>query len=216
MAKKVLTLIKLQIPGGQANPAPPVGPALGQHGVNIMEFCKAFNAQTAQAERPHHAGRDHRLRGPLVHLHHEDAAGGCPDQGGAEPREGLGRAEPHEGRPPDAGAGAPDRRDEARRPERARRRAGDEGSRRDGPIHGRGGGRVTMNARPRPECATRHSTESATTRSASRSTARSSTRRSRRSGRSRTGRRRSSTRRSRCTSTWASTCATPTSSCAAR
>ena len=49
MAKKVLTMIKLQIPGGQANPAPPVGPALGQHGVNIMEFCKAFNAQTAQA-----------------------------------------------------------------------------------------------------------------------------------------------------------------------
>jgi large subunit ribosomal protein L11 len=47
MAKKVLTLIKLQIPGGQANPAPPVGPALGQHGVNIMEFCKSFNAQTA-------------------------------------------------------------------------------------------------------------------------------------------------------------------------
>ena len=49
MAKKILTMIKLQIPGGQANPAPPVGPALGQHGVNIMEFCKAFNAQT-QAE----------------------------------------------------------------------------------------------------------------------------------------------------------------------
>src|SRR6266851_5676171 len=48
MAKKVLTMIKLQIPGGQANPAPPVGPALGQHGVNIMEFCKAFNAATAQ------------------------------------------------------------------------------------------------------------------------------------------------------------------------
>jgi ribosomal protein L11 len=50
MAKKVLTLIKLQIPGGQANPAPPVGPALGQHGVNIMEFCKAFNAQRQIAE----------------------------------------------------------------------------------------------------------------------------------------------------------------------
>jgi large subunit ribosomal protein L11 len=47
MAKKVLTMIKLQIPGGQANPAPPVGPALGQHGVNIVEFTKAFNAQTA-------------------------------------------------------------------------------------------------------------------------------------------------------------------------
>jgi large subunit ribosomal protein L11 len=50
VAKKVLTIIKLQIPGGQANPAPPVGPALGQHGVNIMEFCKAFNAQTAQQQ----------------------------------------------------------------------------------------------------------------------------------------------------------------------
>src|SRR6188768_4259468 len=46
MAKKVLTQIKLQAVGGQASPAPPVGPALGQHGVNIMEFCKAFNAQT--------------------------------------------------------------------------------------------------------------------------------------------------------------------------
>ena len=46
MAKKVITKIKLQIPAGQANPAPPVGPALGQHGVNIMEFCKAYNAQT--------------------------------------------------------------------------------------------------------------------------------------------------------------------------
>jgi large subunit ribosomal protein L11 len=48
MAKKVLTLIKLQVPAAAANPAPPVGPALGQHGVNIMEFCKAFNAQTQQ------------------------------------------------------------------------------------------------------------------------------------------------------------------------
>jgi large subunit ribosomal protein L11 len=46
VAKKVMTVIKLQIPAGAANPAPPVGPALGQHGVNIMEFCKAFNART--------------------------------------------------------------------------------------------------------------------------------------------------------------------------
>ena len=46
MAKKVIGQIKLQIPAGQANPSPPVGPALGQHGVNIMEFCKAFNAKT--------------------------------------------------------------------------------------------------------------------------------------------------------------------------
>jgi large subunit ribosomal protein L11 len=48
MAKKVMGLIRLQIPAGQANPAPPVGPALGQHGVNIMEFCKAFNAATQE------------------------------------------------------------------------------------------------------------------------------------------------------------------------
>ena len=50
MAKKVVKIIKLQIPAGQANPAPPVGPALGQHGVNIMEFCKAFNAATGSGQ----------------------------------------------------------------------------------------------------------------------------------------------------------------------
>ena len=50
MAKKVASYIKLQVPAGQANPSPPVGPALGQHGVNIMEFCKAFNAQTQGVE----------------------------------------------------------------------------------------------------------------------------------------------------------------------
>ena len=51
MAKKVNAYVKLQIPAGKANPSPPVGPALGQHGVNIMEFCKAFNAQTQQLEQ---------------------------------------------------------------------------------------------------------------------------------------------------------------------
>ena len=50
MAKKVAAYIKLQVPAGQANPSPPVGPALGQHGVNIMEFCKAFNAKTQSME----------------------------------------------------------------------------------------------------------------------------------------------------------------------
>jgi large subunit ribosomal protein L11 len=50
MAKKVAAYIKLQVPAGAANPSPPVGPALGQHGVNIMEFCKAFNAQTQSME----------------------------------------------------------------------------------------------------------------------------------------------------------------------
>jgi large subunit ribosomal protein L11 len=51
MAKKIEAYIKLQVAAGEANPSPPVGPALGQHGVNIMEFCKAFNAQTQQVEK---------------------------------------------------------------------------------------------------------------------------------------------------------------------
>ena len=51
MAKKVETHIKLQVPAGQANPSPPVGPALGQHGLNIMDFCNAFNAQTQYQSR---------------------------------------------------------------------------------------------------------------------------------------------------------------------
>lgn len=51
MAKKILSYIKLQVPAGDAQPGPPVGPALGQHGVNIMEFCKAFNAETQNMER---------------------------------------------------------------------------------------------------------------------------------------------------------------------
>ena len=51
MAKKIESYIKLQVPAGQANPSPPVGPALGQHGVNIMEFCKAFNAETQSLEQ---------------------------------------------------------------------------------------------------------------------------------------------------------------------
>ena len=50
MAKKIIAYIKLQVPAGKANPSPPVGPALGQHGVNSMEFCKAFNAKTQEVE----------------------------------------------------------------------------------------------------------------------------------------------------------------------
>ena len=51
MAKKITGYIKLQVPAGKANPSPPIGPALGQHGVNIMEFCKAFNAKTSDVEK---------------------------------------------------------------------------------------------------------------------------------------------------------------------
>ena len=64
MAKKVIALIKLQIPAGQANPSPPIGPALGQHGVNIMEFCKTYNAQDHGPGRDHYPGVDHGIRRP--------------------------------------------------------------------------------------------------------------------------------------------------------
>ena len=75
MAKKIVGFIKLQVPAGKANPSPPIGPALGQRGLNIMEFCKAFNAQTQSVEPGSAAaGGDHRLCGQELHLHHEDAA----------------------------------------------------------------------------------------------------------------------------------------------
>ena len=70
-------------PAGRRRPAPPVGPALGQHGINIMEFCKAFNAQTQDDAGAIDPGRDHGLRGPLVHVHHQDAARRRADQAGA-------------------------------------------------------------------------------------------------------------------------------------
>ncbi len=91
MAKKIIKVIKLQIPAGQANPAPPVGPALGQHGVNIMEFCKAFNAQTQ--------GPNNGRITPVEISVYEDRsftfitktpAGRGADQGGAQPQVRLG------------------------------------------------------------------------------------------------------------------------------
>ena len=136
MARKVLTMIKLQIPAGAANPAPPVGPALGQHGVNIMEFCKAFNAQTQQ---------DAGTIIPVEITVYEDrsftfitktppAAVLIKQAIGID--EGLGRAEPREGRHDQPGPGAPDRRDQDARPERERRRPGDEDHRGHGALDG--------------------------------------------------------------------------------
>ena len=143
MAKKVITLIKLQIPGGQANPAPPVGPALGQHGVNIMEFCKAFNAQTAQengriipVEITVYEDRsfDFITKTPPAAVLIKEAL--RLDKGSAEPnRTKVGRLT--------QGSAALDRRDEARRSERARRRPGDEGHRRHGALDGSGGGAMS-------------------------------------------------------------------------
>ena len=69
MAKKIVGYVKLQVPAGQANPSPPIGPALGQRGLNIMEFCKAFNAQTQQhGAGLACAGGDHRLSGQVVYV----------------------------------------------------------------------------------------------------------------------------------------------------
>ena len=99
MAKKIVGFIKLQVPAGKANPSPPIGPALGQRGLNIMEFCKAFNAQTQKVE----PGLPlpvviTALRGQELHLHHQDAAGDGADQEGGGHREGQPEAAYRQGR----------------------------------------------------------------------------------------------------------------------
>ncbi len=92
MAKKIDGYIKLQVPAGKANPSPPIGPALGQRGVNIPEFCKQFNAATQEhGGRLADPDRDHGLCRPLLHLRDEDAAGFLPAQEGGQDRQGLAR-----------------------------------------------------------------------------------------------------------------------------
>ena len=97
MAKKVAGSLKLQVQAGQANPSPPIGPALGQRGINIMEFCKAFNAKTQDMEPGAPIPtRDHLLRRQVVHLRDPDAAGlVLPEEGGGA--EAGGQAQPAEG-----------------------------------------------------------------------------------------------------------------------
>ena len=140
MAKKVLTTIKLQAPGGQASPAPPVGPALGQHGINIMEFVKAFNAQTAG---------DMGVTIPVEITVFEDRSftfvtktppAAVLIRQAINIEKGSGRAEPRQGREDLAGPAARDRREEAPGPQRARRRPGGEDHRGHRPLDGRGGG----------------------------------------------------------------------------
>ena len=99
MAKKVVGYIKLQVPAGKANPSPPIGPALGQRGLNIMEFCKAFNAQTQKVE----PGLPipvviTALRRQELHVHHEDSAGHRAHHEGREGREGQPEAAYRQGR----------------------------------------------------------------------------------------------------------------------
>ena len=113
MAKKVQGYVKLQVPAGQANPSPPIGPALGQQGVNIMEFCKQFNAQTQQRrEGAADPGGDHGVQRSQLHLHHEDAAGVGADPQGDRHREGQWHAEHGQGRQDHAQAARGDREDQ--------------------------------------------------------------------------------------------------------
>ena len=205
MAKKVLTLIKLQAVGGQASPAPPVGPALGQHGINIMEFCKAFNAATQQ---------DSGTVVPVVITVYEDrsftfvtktppaavlikqAAG--LEKGSGEPhREKVGKItqaqlrEIAEKKMPDLNANDID--------------DGLADHRRHRPFDGRGGESADAQARQGLHGGAREGRRRARVHS-----------RPRRSPSSRSSSRPSSTSRSSSTSAPASTSATPTSSCAAR
>ena len=82
MAQKVTGLIKLQIPAGKATPAPPVGPALGQHGVNIMAFTKGIQRAHKERRGPYHPCCHHGICGPFVHVCHQDPSGCCPHQEG--------------------------------------------------------------------------------------------------------------------------------------
>ena len=74
MAKKIDGYIKLQVPAGKANPSPPIGPALGQRGVNIMAFCKEFNAATKNLKLVLPIPVDHCVQRQVVHIHHENSA----------------------------------------------------------------------------------------------------------------------------------------------
>ena len=139
MAKKITGYVKLQIPAAEATPAPPVGPALGQQGVNIMDFCKNFNAKTASQKGliipvviTVYADRSYTL-------HHEDAAGFDPSAEGGRRSQGLGHAEQGKGRQGDQEAGRRDREDQDARPERGGPAGGDPGRRGDGAVDGNRG-----------------------------------------------------------------------------
>ena len=77
MAKKIKSTVSIQIEAGKASPAPPIGPSLAPHGINLMMFCKEYNARTRVAGRLHHPGQDHGLQRQLVHLLAGHAAHGA-------------------------------------------------------------------------------------------------------------------------------------------
>ena len=93
MAKKITGYIKLQVPAGAANPSPPIGPALGQRGLNIMEFCKAFNAKT-QDQKGYISPSSSRCTRIAASVRHEDPAHAGPVEEGPQAGKGIGRTEP--------------------------------------------------------------------------------------------------------------------------
>ena len=139
MAKKIVGFIKLQVPAGKANPSPPIGPALGQRGLNIMEFCKAFNAQTQ--------GMEPGLVLPVVITAFADKSftfilktppATVLIKKATEARQGLGRGRTRaEGRQDDARADRRDREDQDEGPDRGRPRRGGSHDCRLGPFDGR-------------------------------------------------------------------------------
>ena len=202
MAKKVLTTIKLQANAGQASPAPPVGPALGQHGINIMEFCKAFNAQT-QSETGTVI--------PVVITVYEDRSftfiTKTPPAAvliRRRSKSARARASPTaQGRHDHPGAAARDRRAQARRPQRPRRRSGRQDHRRHRPLDGRRGGTMSRHGSATPSGSTKVDREREYAPAEAIALVRAS-------------RAPNSTSPSKSTSAPASTFVTPTSSCAAR
>ena len=134
--KKVAAVVKIQIPAGKATPAPPVGTALGPHGVAIMDFCKQYNAATESPDRHDRARRDHGVRGPHVHLHPQDAADAGAAAPGGRPREGLDDAGQGHRRHDHRGPGRGDRQDQDARPQRLRPRGGQAAGPRHRPLHG--------------------------------------------------------------------------------
>ena len=142
MAKKIVGFIKLQVPAGKANPSPPIGPALGQRGLNIMEFCKAFNAQTQ--------GMEPGLVLPVVITAFADKSftfilktppASVLIKKIAQAREGLGQAAHGQGRQADPCPGGRDRQGQAARPDRRRPRGGGAHRRRHRALDGHHRGR---------------------------------------------------------------------------
>ena len=122
MAKKVKAIVKLQIVAGKANPAPPVGPALGQHGVNIMAFCKEYNARTAAQTGTVIPVEITIFTDQSFTFVTKTPPAADLIKPGRRRAEGLGQAEPGQGRQAHAQAGSRDRRAQAEGPERLRRR----------------------------------------------------------------------------------------------